>query len=95
MPRRKTKEQIAAWKTTKETRWIAMADGSMAQVTMPTDVWYAYDYLIDRGHQTHTCLLDHANMSGWEIPNLPFAERFAAVIAKRTYEFRWKCADWV
>jgi hypothetical protein len=74
-----TDEQIEAL-LTPETRWLVMPDGSTRELTYSHLIWsVVYDGLIDDGY-TDADFITHADMPGWEKPNLPFATRFECVI---------------
>lgn len=80
-----TDDQIEAM-LTPETRRVVMPDGSTRELTHPYVLWNAYDELVEAGCEPET-LVTHAEMPGWDPPNLPFELRFSSVVAD-TYH-RW------
>lgn len=74
-------DEQAALLDTPETRRLVMSDGSTRELTYSYFIWsVVYDGLIDAGY-TDELLIAHAEVAGWDPPDLPFDVRFRCVIS--------------
>ncbi len=70
---------------------VALPDGSLRQVTYSFMIWDGYDDLLEAGF-THELLVEYAEKPGWDPPDLPFEDRFQAIISD-TFN-RWRRQTW-